>query len=131
MSLSTIALWVLVLYAVQIFLQETACYRFNLWRIMGNRDDPPHKSAIAGRLERAKDNLLEALPFFITLTALDLIMLDDLSAASDGALIFLAARIAYVPAYVSGIPVLRSLIWLVANAGLVVMALPLLGLQGA
>jgi uncharacterized MAPEG superfamily protein len=41
-------------------------------------------------------------------------------------LIFLVARVAYVPAYVSGIPVLRSVIWLVGNADLLLMALPLI-----
>lgn len=125
MTLTMIALWVLVLYAVQIFLQETSCYRFNLWRIVGNRDQAPQKSIIAGRLERAKNNLLEAFPFFITLTALNLSGPGDSAMAVHGALIFLLARVAYVPAYVSGIPMLRSLIWLVANGGLVVMALPL------
>lgn len=46
--------------------------------------------------------------------------------AVQGATIFLVARIVYVPAYVSGIPMLRSLVWLAANAGLVVMVLPLI-----
>jgi uncharacterized MAPEG superfamily protein len=126
MTLTTIILLVLVLYMVQIFLQETSRFGFDLWGIMGNRDNPPEMSVIAGRLDRAKTNMLEALPFFLALALLALVKLGDTGEATRGALIFLVARVAYVPAYVSGIPVLRSLIWLAANAGLVMMALPLI-----
>ena len=126
MTLTTIILLVLVLYMVQIFLQETSRFGFDLWGIMGNRDNPPEMSVIAGRLDRAKTNMLEALPFFLALALLALVKLGDTGEATRGALIFLVARVAYVPAYVSGIPVLRSLIWLTANAGLVMMALPLI-----
>jgi uncharacterized MAPEG superfamily protein len=41
-------------------------------------------------------------------------------------LIFLIARLVYVPAYVSGVPMLRSLAWLMGVASLVMMALPLM-----
>lgn len=126
MSLTTIVLLVLALYAVQIFLQETTRYRFNLWTIMDNRDERPDMSVIAGRLDRSKNNLLEAFPFFLALAMLDLIKFGDTPEVVRGALVFLIARAVYVPAYMSGVPVLRSLVWLVANAGLVMMALPLI-----
>jgi uncharacterized MAPEG superfamily protein len=126
MTLTTIILLVLALYMVQIFLQETSHFGFDLWGIMGNRDNPPEMSIVAARLDRAKNNMLEALPFFLALALLALVRLGDTGEATRGALVFLVARVAYVPAYVSGIPVLRSLIWLTANAGLVMMALPLI-----
>ncbi len=111
---------------VQLFLQEVTRYRFNLQLITGNRDTPPPMSRIAARLDRARNNMMEALPFFLGLSMLDLVLLDNSAAATNGALIFLLARMAYVPAYVSGIPWIRSLIWLVANAGLLAMAWPLI-----
>ncbi len=40
-------------------------------------------------------------------------------------MISVIARIVYGPAYVSGLPGLRSAVWLVGVAGLLVMALPL------
>ena len=40
--------------------------------------------------------------------------------------VFLIARVVYVPAYVSGIPWLRSLVWLVAVGSLAAMALLLI-----
>jgi len=126
MTLTTIILLVLVLYAVQLFLQETSRYGFDFWAIVGNRDNAPEMSVVAGRLDRAKNNLLEALPIFLALALLAPVKGDGANEAVYGASIFLIARIVYVPVYVSGIPLLRSLVWLVANAGLVMMALPLI-----
>lgn len=126
MTLTAIILLVLALYLVQIFLQEISRFGFDLWRIVGNRDDPPQMSVIAGRLDRAKNNMLEALPIFLSLALLALVKGGDTSGAAHAASIFLIARVVYVPAYASGIPMLRSLVWLVGLAGLVMMALPLI-----
>lgn len=122
MTLTTLVLMVLALYVAQLFLQETSTWRFDLWTIMGPRDTPPDLSVLAARLERAKDNLREALPLFLGLA-----MLAFANGAPDravpGTLVFLLARVLYVPAYASGLPVLRSLIWLTGMAGLGWMAL--------
>lgn len=126
MSLTTAILLVLALYMVQIFLQETSRFGFDLRGIVGNRDHPPEMSIIAGRLERAKNNMQEALPFFLALALLALVKGGGTNAAVTGATIFLGARILYVPAYMTGIALVRSLLWLAANAGLVVMALSLI-----
>ncbi len=126
MTLTTIILLVLALYMAQLFLQETSRFGFDLWGIVGNRDNPPEMSVVAGRLDRAKNNMLEALPIFLALALLALVKGDDTSEMAHAALVFLIARAVYVPVYVSGVPMLRSLVWLVANAGLVMMALPLI-----
>ena len=126
MSLPHTILSVLALYLVQLFLQETTRYRFKLRLITGNRDQPPPMSVLAARLDRAKNNLLEALPIFLGLAMLDLVLLGESRAATNGALVFLLARVVYVPAYASGLPWLRSLVWLVAMAGLAMMAWPLI-----
>jgi uncharacterized MAPEG superfamily protein len=126
MTLTTIILLVLALYMLQIFLQETSRFGFDLWGIMGNRDNLPEMSVVAGRLDRAKNNMLEALPIFIGLALLALVKGGDTSEVAHAASIFLIARVVYVPAYVSGVPMLRSLVWLVGVAGLAMMALPLI-----
>ena len=124
MTLTTIILLVLALYAVQLFLQETSRFGFDLWGIVGNRDNLPEMSVVAGRLDRAKNNMLEALPIFLALALLALIKGGDTSQVAHAALIFLIARVVYVPAYVSGVHMVRSLVWLVGVASLVMMALP-------
>ena len=126
MTLTTIILLVLALYMVQIFLQETSRFGLDLRGIVGNRDNPPKLSVIAGRLNRAKNNMLESLPIFLALALLALVKGGDTGAVTRAASIFLIARVAYVPAYVSGIPMLRSLVWLVSVASLAAMALPLI-----
>ena len=72
MTLTTIILLVLALYLAQLFLQETSRFGFDLWRIVGNRDNPPQMSVVAGRLDRAKNNMLEALPIILALALLAL-----------------------------------------------------------
>lgn len=83
-------------------------------------------ASIAARLDRAKKNLLEALPIFVSLALLALTRGGNQDAEAHAALIFLVARVLYVPAYVSGIPWLRSLIWLVSMFSLLMMALPMI-----
>jgi len=126
MSLTTVTLLVLALYMVQLFLQETSRFGFDLWGIVGNRDNLPELSVVAGRLDRAKNNMQEALPIFLALALLALVKGGDTSEVAHAASIFLIARVVYVPAYVSGVPMLRSLVWLVGVASLVMMALPLI-----
>lgn len=123
MTLTTLILLVLALYLLQIFLQETSRFGFDLRGIVGSRDHPPAPSVIAGRLERAKDNLRESLPFFLALALLAVVRGGDTSRSAHAATVFLVARVAYVPAYVSGLPWLRSITWLVAIASLGAMAL--------
>jgi len=126
MTLTTIILLVLALYMVQLFLQETSRFGFDLWGIVGNRDNLPEMSVVAGRLDRAKNNMLESLPIFLAVALLALVKGGDTSEVAHAASIFLIARVVYVPAYVSGVPMLRSFVWLVAVASLVMMALPLI-----
>lgn len=126
MMLPTIILLVLALYMLQIFLQETSRFGFDVRGIVGNRDNPPELTVMAARLDRAKRNMQEALPMFLGLALLALAMGRDTRLVTDAALVFLIARVVYVPAYMSGIPVLRSVVWLTGVAGLLVMALPLI-----
>jgi len=126
MTLTTIILLVLAVYMVQLFLQEISRFRFDLWGIVGNRDNLPEMSVVAGRLNRAKNNMQEALPIFLALALVALINGGDTSKVAHAASIFLVARVVYVPAYVSGVLILRSFVWLVGVASLAMMALALI-----
>ncbi len=92
---------------------------------LGPRDDPPPQSRMGGRAARALANMQEALPVFLTLALLNLYLgTGDL--ALTGATVFLVARVLYVPAYLAGIPGLRTLIWAAGVVGLVLMLIPIL-----
>lgn len=127
-----IILLVLALFVVQTLLP--ASFRFmaggdlgaKLATALGPRDNPPPQSLIGARAERALANLHEALPVFLALALMNLILGTAAAMATTGATIFLLARVLYVPAYLAGIPGLRTLIWLGSWVGLVMMLLPLL-----
>ncbi|MCB1518673.1 MAG: MAPEG family protein [Hyphomicrobiaceae bacterium] len=123
MTLTLIVLLVLALYVFQLFLQETSGSRMNVGTIVGTRDEPLKLSVVASRLDRAKNNMLEALPLFLGISMLVFAKGGDMSLATNAALGFLIARVLYIPAYVSGLPWLRSLIWVAGMGCMFLMAL--------
>jgi len=94
---------------------------------LGPRDEPLPQSVIGRRAERALANMQEALPVFLALALLNLIVGTAGGLALTGATVFLVARVLYVPVYLSGIWGLRTLVWAAGVAGLVMLLIPLLG----
>ncbi|GGB16947.1 membrane protein [Sphingomonas metalli] len=94
----------------------------------GPRDEAvPPLGRLAGRAERARDNFLETYPAFIAL-ALALVLASRTGDVGTlGAWIWIGARVVYLPLYLLGIPYLRSLVWLVSIAGLLLMLARLFG----
>ena len=85
---------------------------------VGPRDEDLKPAAMAGRADRAYRNLLESLPVFAIA-----VLIVESAGTSDfwtalGAQIFFWARVAFVPAYMSGLPWVRSLIWNTSMVGL-------------
>lgn len=93
---------------------------------LGPRDHPPPFTLVGARAARALANMQEALPVFLALALLNLILGTAAAMAITGGWIFLIARVLYVPTYLAGIPVLRTLIWAVGWAGLIMMLIPVL-----
>jgi uncharacterized MAPEG superfamily protein len=94
---------------------------------MGARDgEMPPLSPVAERLKRAQDNLFETLPIFIAAVLIVHVAGRESAQTALGAQIYLAGRVAYVPLYAFGVPVLRSLVWIVSIAGLGMVVMPLL-----
>ena len=118
----------LVLALVQILL--TAHLRTRQYGIKWNagpRDDAmPPLNPVAGRMLRAQENLFETLPLFVgaVLAATAAGRLGLMT--SLGAHLYFFGRLIYVPLYAIGIPVVRSLVWTVATAGLVLVLIGLL-----
>lgn len=88
------------------------------------RDRQVDRGVLAARVERALVNLKENMPFFLVLGLLALIVEGaEMGQAVLGSQIFVLARIAYIPAYLSAIPGLRSVMYGIASVGLVMMLL--------
>ena len=91
------------------------------WNV-GARDAegaPVH--AVTDRVNRALRNFLETFPFFAAavLAAAVAGRLDATTAL--GAQLYFWARVAYVPLYAAGIPYVRTLVWGVSIAGLLMV----------
>ncbi len=92
---------------------------------LGNRDHVRPLTVVGQRATRALANMHEAMPVFITLALMNMIV-GTAAAAVVGATVFLIARVLYVGVYLSGIAVVRTLLWVVSWVGLVLMIAPLL-----
>lgn len=93
----------------------------NAWTVGARDHDAPRQAPMAGRARRATANFLETAGAFVAATLV--LHLGEL--ASDmtrvSSIIYLAGRAAYLPAYLVGIPWIRTLIWNIATAGLVLV----------
>ena len=77
----------------------------------GNRDQQQEASGVPGRLKRALENHFEGLVLF-TIAVLVVVLGQASSQLTENrAWAYLWARIFYVPAYASGVFLVRSLIW--------------------
>ena len=94
---------------------------------LGSRDREVENSVTGARAERASRNLVETFAIFAGLTALLVATGKSAPASQLGALLYLAGRVVYFFVYLMGVPYLRTLVWAVSIAGLVMMGLPLLG----
>lgn len=123
----TTDLTVLVLAVLLAFLQLT------LYAIRGNldygprytmspRDRPPERpgSPVTGRLHRAYENLLETLPLFAIAVLVAHVSGTASWVTAAASLIYLAARIVYIPCYVFGSR-LRSFIWSIGALAILVI----------
>ncbi len=119
--------WSAVLLIVQIALQATATYDLGPAYLLGPRDEKRRsRNVLAGRFGRALRNMLETYPAFIAIVVVLVVTGKTGGVAATGAWLWLAARVVYVPVYAAGIPVVRTLVWLVSALGLVLMLVRLI-----
>ena len=88
----------------------------------GPRDgEVPPPGRLAGRLMRAQANLFETLPLFAAAVIMAHIAGKDGTLTALGAHLYFFGRLIYLPLYAFGVPYVRSLVWLVAATGLVMV----------
>ncbi|OJW64695.1 MAG: hypothetical protein BGO57_09390 [Sphingomonadales bacterium 63-6] len=117
LALAALLLLVHIMAAIRIKTQQYGVE----WN-MGARDEAlPPLSPVAARLERARDNFLETLP--IAIIALMGVALTGKSSTLTLAAgwVWLGARAVYLPLYWAGIPKVRTYVWGVALAALLVL----------
>jgi uncharacterized MAPEG superfamily protein len=75
----------------------------------------------AARAWRANLNFLETFPFFAAAVLGVVLMKTNNARTLEGCELYFWARVAYLPIYIFGIPYLRTLVWAVSFAGLLMV----------
>tara|TARA_B110001454_G_C12505968_1_gene344742 strand:+ start:160 stop:537 length:378 start_codon:yes stop_codon:yes gene_type:complete len=124
--MATYIIYALILALVQIWIVPAAFNMKNFPWLGSNRDDPmPNElSIMGGRASRASANLQESLPAFLALALLSMV-LEVETAVTGLACWWLAFRVAHLIAYIAGVALVRTLLWVGSIVSLVMMALAL------
>lgn len=127
--MTTWILAVLALYFAQIY--ATALFyvpSVSLLKLAGGRDELPDKGRLGLRADKALVNMKENLPFFLVPAVLAYVLPNtDMGLAVLGAQMFFWGRLAYIPAYVTGIPGPRSIAYGIALVGNIITVVALFG----
>lgn len=78
-------------------------------------------TGVAGRLDRALRNFSETFPLFAALLLAAQIIGRHSWLTEAGAILYFVARLAYLPLYAFGVPLVRSLVWNVAALGMALL----------
>ena len=96
------------------------------WNVGARDEAVPPLNPVAGRLARAQANFLETYPIAIV-ALLGVVIADRTSSwTALGGWIWLGARTIYLPLYGFGVPVVRTLVFMISLVGLGMVLSPLL-----
>ncbi len=86
---------------------------------LGPRDEPAADvGKIGGRLDRAWKNFIETFPIFIVAVIVDLQLKNGSELGALGAQLYFWGRVAFLPVYALGLPIVRTLVWTVSIVGI-------------
>ena len=122
MTLTSILILSFLLVLIQITIPVLISLLTNnvkLSYLFSSRDNAVNTSIYIDRANRSLNNIFETLPIFIGLILLSIINDVDNSLL---AMIWLLARIIYVPVYIVGINYVRTGIWAIALICLIIMS---------
>ena len=127
-----VELKILALGALLLFVHIFTATRFKTaqygrtWNV-GARDEAlAAPNAMTGRTMRAQANFQETFP--IAIVALMGVVIANRTGewTAIGGWIWLGARVVYLPLYGAGVPVIRTIVWTISMAGLLMVLWPLL-----
>jgi uncharacterized MAPEG superfamily protein len=114
--------WSLLVYALYLGAQ-TLFFRlqYGVEHAASARDSAAPEGVVLGRAERALRNFFETYPALIVL-----LVVAQLADHGDplvfwGAVLWFVARLVYLPLYLGGVFMIRSLVWIVSLVGLMLM----------
>ena len=126
-ELSVLA-WGCVLALVHIFAAaQVKTKQYGTKWNMGARDEElPPPNPLVGRLTRAQANFFETFPLVIA--AILIVQAAGLNSkwTAIGAMVWLGARVIYLPLYAMGVPMVRTLVFMASLVGLLMILTPAL-----
>jgi uncharacterized MAPEG superfamily protein len=91
------------------------------WNASNRDGEPKPLTGGAARAARANFNFLETFPFYAAAVLMVVLTHTNSSRTALGAELYFWARLVYLPVYIVGIPYLRTLVWTVGFAGLLMV----------
>jgi uncharacterized MAPEG superfamily protein len=96
------------------------------WAASARDQAMPPLTGVAARLERALRNFVETFPLFAAAVLIANVIDRHSWMTVWGAQLYFWGRLAYVPLYAIGVPLIRSIAWNVATIGIIFVLLGLL-----
>ena len=122
----TLLVWCVALTVLQtVLLAVGAMQQVGLPMLAGNRENMPALTGWADRAQRAHRNMLESLVLFAALVLVAHVTGKANAMTALGAQLFFWGRLVYAGVYIAGVPWLRTVVWIVALAGLILIFLQL------
>ncbi|MEO1013849.1 MAG: MAPEG family protein [Pseudomonadota bacterium] len=110
------------LYFANILLQDVfGVMNHDMKALFGTRDGFEPKGVGLKRTQRAQANFTEAMAMFVPLALVAQLSGKAEGLATAGAAVFFWSRLAYLIAYVAGVPVVRSIVWMIGVVGLLMI----------
>ena len=124
----TVLAWGSVLAIVHVFAAIRAKTRQygTKWNMSARDEALPTLNPVAGRLARAQANFYESFPIMAAAILIVSVARLETYWTAIGALVWLGARILYLPLYAFGVPVVRSIAWTLSLVGIVMVLWPAL-----
>ena len=114
--------WSVALAFAQVLVATTgATLQVGLPALAANREGMPELTGWVGRMQRAHRNMLENLVLFAALVLVAVVAGKTSATTLMGAQVFFWARLVYVFVYGAGIAWLRTGVWTVSVAGMVMV----------
>jgi uncharacterized MAPEG superfamily protein len=123
-----VLIWSVTLGFVQIVAASHAASRQRGYRWAASARDGAVAplTGVAGRLDRALRNFSETFPLFAALVLAAQAVGRHSGLTESGAILYFTARLAYLPLYAFGVPLIRSLVWNIAALGMALLLVALL-----
>ena len=122
----TMLAWAVVLGLVHaIATGQFTTFQHGLAYGLSPRDEKKEVTGIGGRVQRAFSNYMQTFPFFAAAVLTAHVAGRHGWLTVWGAQLYFWARLVFVPFYAAGIPVVRTIAFLVAVAGIVMILLAL------